>query len=62
MFPPPPNNGFGLLRGDFPGAEELRVNKMILIVKFPALPERFLPRANSEFRFYLTFIKLSVRY
>ena len=41
MFPPPPNNGFGLLRGDFPGAEELRVNKMILIVKFPARLPRF---------------------
>ena len=44
MFPPPPNNGFGLLRGDFPGAEELRVIRSVKKVKFPAR----LPRFSAE--------------
>ena len=41
MFLPPPNNGFGLLRGVFPGAEEMRVIRSVKKVKFPARLPRF---------------------
>ena len=41
MFPPQPNDGFWLLRGDFPGAEELRVIRSVKKVKFPARLPRF---------------------
>lgn len=50
MFPPPPNNGFGLLRGDFPGAEELRVIRSVKKVKFPARLPRFPAEGVGEIK------------